>query len=748
MLCLRCVWPFASGSVLGVAFVALILLPGTASGAAVHAPRYAQLSAANGTWGIGSEAALPANAATTNQNVSINSISCASAGNCTAAGTYLGSSGYRQGLLLTETAGTWASGVEAKLPANAATNPYVGLSSISCASAGNCTAVGDYSDNAGNGQGLLLTQTSGAWGVGSEVTPPGNAGTNPSAGLAAVSCPSAGNCSAVGSYRTTSGNNMEALVLTETGGSWSTAVELSLPADAAATNQLAGLYAISCPSAGDCTAVGGYQFMSGADSWASQGLMASENAGSWGTGVEPSLPANAWTPNPQAGLSSVSCASAGNCTAVGNYSSNSPGNQGLLLTETAGSWSSGVEAALPANAKTSAPGPLEGIGSVSCASPGNCSAVGEYSDSSGNGEGLLLTQTAGSWATGVEAALPANAATAQQGVGLSSVSCPTAGNCAAVGGYIDRADGGEEMLVTEAAGSWATGTEVAPPSNGGPPYNLTAISCSSDQQHCSAAGSYGINAAGANIAGQLVGTTTTAPQETLTVSSSLGGTVTSSPAGIDCGSVCVAGFDIGSVVTLTPTPNANANFSGWTGGGCENSLGPCQVPINGATTVSALFTLKSFLVTVQKAGNGSGAVSSNPPGIDCGSSCAAAFNAGTTVTLSATPDADSTFTGWTGAGCSGNAGCQVTVGADTTVTATFASKPKPPPSPRCVVPKVKGKTLAAAKQAIKAHNCSVGKITHATSRRVKKGHVVSQRPNPGTRLKHGAKIALVISKGR
>jgi len=76
------------------------------------------------------------------------------------------------------------------------------------------------------------------------------------------------------------------------------------------------------------------------------------------------------------------------------------------------------------------------------------------------------------------------------------------------------------------------------------------------------------------------------------------------------------------------------------------------------------------------------------------------------------------------------------------VTATFNVLPK------CVVPRVKGKPLRAAEHAIKARNCSVGKIKRAASRTIKKRHVISQRPKSGRRLKHGAKVSLVVSKGR
>jgi hypothetical protein len=61
--------------------------------------------------------------------------------------------------VLTETAGTWAAGVEAPVPADAAANPQTGLPSVSCAPGGNCTAVGSYFDSSGGTQGLVVNQT-------------------------------------------------------------------------------------------------------------------------------------------------------------------------------------------------------------------------------------------------------------------------------------------------------------------------------------------------------------------------------------------------------------------------------------------------------------------------------------------------------------------------------------------------------------------------------------------------------------
>lgn len=76
-------------------------------------------------------------------------------------------------------------------------------------------------------------------------------------------------------------------------------------------------------------------------------------------------------------------------------------------------------------------------------------------------------------------------------------------------------------------------------------------------------------------------------------------------------------------------------------------------------------------LTVTKAGTGTGAVTSSPLGIDCGAACSASYNSGTSVTLTATPDAGFTFTGWSGGGCTGTGTCAVTMSAATSVTATF-----------------------------------------------------------------------------
>ena len=124
----------------------------------------------------------------------------------------------------------------------------------------------------------------------------------------------------------------------------------------------------------------------------------------------------------------------------------------------------------------------------------------------------------------------------------------------------------------------------------------------------------------------------------------------------------------------------------------------------------------------------------------CGSICSHAFNYGTSVTLTASPAGGSLFGGWSGA-CSGTGTCIVTMGQAVSVAAKFTLKPA------CIVPRVKGKKLKVAKRALAKARCKPGKITRKYSK-VKKGRVISQKPKPGKHLPAGAKVNLLISKGK
>jgi hypothetical protein len=177
----------------------------------------------------------------------------------------------------------------------------------------------------------------------------------------------------------------------------------------------------------------------------------------------------------------------------------------------------------------------------------------------------------------------------------------------------------------------------------------------------------------------VMATFTIQPQQqytlTLTKSGTGSGTVTSNPAGINCGVDCSETYNQGTSVILTPTPDSGSMFMGWSGA-CSGT-GGCTVSMTSDKTVTAAFTLQQQeqnMLTVTKSGTGSGTVTSNPAGINCGADSNETYLKVQKVKLTAKADADSIFNGWSGGGCSGTRTCTVTVDTQITVTATFDLK--------------------------------------------------------------------------
>jgi hypothetical protein len=429
---------------------------------------------------VGMAALAPAAAAAPpNPAVQVIAMSCRSAGNCSAIGTYDDALGDSQGLLVNEVHGSWRPAVEAQPPAGAADDPFKAadggeLIDVSCPAAGDCTAVGRYTATDDTDHGVVFTETHGRWSRGVRLRLPTNAvqPTKPKAGavvdevgIAAVSCSSVGNCVAVGNYETDA-EVWEGLIVSEHDGHWGRAVEAPLPEGAPIEGQDAVLLSVTCSPGASCTAAGKYVDPSGHQ----QGLLVSGAGGHWTAAPAPTAPSDA-NSDPNITPSSVSCADTGDCAAVGTYVNPLENSLGLLFSESGGSWSGGTGAVLPANA---APAGTVGdqttvLSSVACPQAGTCTAVGWYFDNDENGQGLLVSQVNGTWQPGVEITLPANAVGGleKQSAGLDWISCANVGNCLATGVYTDAGYNSQGLLLTEAGGVWQTALESPLPANAG-----------------------------------------------------------------------------------------------------------------------------------------------------------------------------------------------------------------------------------------------------------------------------------------
>jgi hypothetical protein len=147
------------------------------------------------------------------------------------------------------------------------------------------------------------------------------------------------------------------------------------------------------------------------------------------------------------------------------------------------------------------------------------------------------------------------------------------------------------------------------------------------------------------------------------------GTVTSSPAGINCGTGCMANFTTGAIVTLKATPASGSVFSGWTGDAdCSDGI----LSMNSSKSCTASFSIKGNKLNINVRGGGKGRVTGSHRSIDCATDCSINFSAPTHVSLRAVPAPGSTFVGWSGdPGCSNR---PVAINLSTSCIATFEQR--------------------------------------------------------------------------
>jgi hypothetical protein len=169
--------------------------------------------------------------------------------------------------------------------------------------------------------------------------------------------------------------------------------------------------------------------------------VADESGGTWGQahlipGADTLVPTDA---------TAVSCAPAGNCGVTGNFTDAATNQQVFVADETGGTW--GQAQALPGLEALNLSGHAETV-AISCRAPGNCSTGGTFSglfDGALNTESYVADERQGGWDLAVQVfgGLPFNGSNLTT---LDSVSCGSAGNCAA-GGFHEDANGHAQAFI-------------------------------------------------------------------------------------------------------------------------------------------------------------------------------------------------------------------------------------------------------------------------------------------------------------
>jgi hypothetical protein len=437
---------------------ALVAIGGVAS-AGTAAINASAAAGPTGTWGNAQPMlGLPAGS----QSAGVDAVSCASPGNCSAGGRYLTGSDFNAAaFVVDETDGVWGKAQPVAGPSSPAYPDYADADvlSVSCTSPGDCSAGGFYGGDHGGTNGdpsnaFVVDETDGVWGKAQEVA--GAPARNYESQVNSVSCTSPGNCSAGGSYTWITGAG-GAFVMDETNGVWGTA-QLVPGLAVSGAGDYSQVISVSCASLGNCSAGGSDGTLLGPD----QAFVADETNGVWGNAREVPGLASLNTGD-DAAVDSVSCTQAGDCTAGGSYVAGHPrsltnDSQAFVVDEKDGTW--GTARKVPGTAALNLGGDAQ-VNSVSCASPGNCAVVGVYAPKKALlhqtviQQAFIVNETHGAWGKAEE--VPGTTpSSASEGATATSVSCASPGNCSAGGSYDDApgATRGKAFVVDETHDVW------------------------------------------------------------------------------------------------------------------------------------------------------------------------------------------------------------------------------------------------------------------------------------------------------
>jgi hypothetical protein len=369
-------------------------------------------------------------------------------------------------------------------PASSRTAQSTELFTTSCVAAGSCTAGGNFGGAGQPLEPMVAVQSHGRWSRGTPLLLPANAAAQPYAQVSGIACHSAGNCVAVGDYQYGRSGSLQAFIAIESRGEWARAFNPRLPANAASPSS-DQLQAITCTSNGSCDAVGTYQDSAGN---AQTMVVAKPPSGPWGQATEIASPPNA-AANPDALMTGIACTAPGACVAVGNYSLSASRFAAMGAVEVRGTWHRATQIALPRGA---IPGTFTAVTSISCPTPTQCLGVGQYPVSATQSRAMAVTESKGRFGRAIPITAVPPGSSLLPSTYLLDVSCRPSGLCLAVGGARNSAGHSVAMYMTRSAGRWRAAFLTAPrdaTSGQRQQSVLYSVSCSG-RSYCGAVGYY------------------------------------------------------------------------------------------------------------------------------------------------------------------------------------------------------------------------------------------------------------------
>ena len=403
------------------------------------------------TFGTAEPVAFAVGAESVSPEAEVLAVACIASAECVAGGFFADAAGKKLAFTMRMTSGEWdVATVAGFADGVAGVDPESEVTTIDCAAVGECVAGGNFENPDGYTEAFVMTMTGGVWGLAGPVAYGVASSTEPDDYVTSVACAAVGECVAGGEFYNSTGWS-QAFVMTMVGGAWGAAEPLAF-VDAELVYTSEAVRTMACGAVGECVAGGDYRNVP----QYTPAFVVTMTRGVWGQAEAVVVAAGMESPAPRAAVRSVTCASAGECIAGGQFMDTNNDNPAFVMTMSNGEWGEAepllytVTENLNSNAS---------VDSVACAAIGECTAGGKFTDILGGQSAFVMTMVGGEWGEAEPVPFAVGSQRSNVDSATTSVACASTGECVAGGYFIDATGNQLAFVATMAGGVW---DEAAP----------------------------------------------------------------------------------------------------------------------------------------------------------------------------------------------------------------------------------------------------------------------------------------------